>query len=182
MNLRSTLWAVAAVMAGGMMGCGEQPRYYRVSIDTSPLSNLPASCYRSGTVPTPNDRTSNVVDVGQWIIWEGVDDRKYLQVGDIDYELGDADVRITEGDAIVSSEDDDKTTFVVERTQTDPARTSRATYTFDKLGATIEGALGLSYTCTGSTSCAPGCDATLRFVGRQLDVDPELTVGNTASN
>ena len=180
MNMRSTLYAVAAVMVGGMMGCGEQPRYYRVSIDRAPLANLPTSCYRSGTVPT-DDRTTSVVDVGQWIIWDGVEDRKYLQVGDIDYVLGDAQVRITAGDAIVSSEAD-KPTFTAERTQTGPNRTSRATYTFEKLGDTVEGTLALSYACSGTTGCDPNCDASLRFVGRRLAVDPELQVGNTASN
>lgn len=182
MNMRSTLYAVAAVMVGGMMGCGEQPRYYRVSIDRAPLANLPTSCYRSGTVPT-DDRTTNVVDVGQWIIWDGVEGRKYLQVGNIDYRLGDARVQLTEGDAIVSTDAEDPT-FTVERTQTNPNRTSRATYTFEKLGETAEGTIALSYACSasGTTTCDPNCDASLRFVGRRLDVDPTLQVGNTASN
>ncbi|HYO55700.1 hypothetical protein [Archangium sp.] len=180
MNMRSTLWAVAAVMAGGLMGCGEQPRYYRVAIDRSPLNNLPTSCYRPGTVPT-DDKTNNVVDVGQWIIWDGVEGRQYLQVGDIDYELGDAQVRIVQGDAIVSTEGD-KPTFVVERTQTNPNRTSRATYTFNKLGNTLEGTLVLSHACSGGTGCDPNCEASLGFVGRRLDVEPTLQVGNTASN
>lgn len=175
---RSTLWAVAAVLVGGTLGCGEQPKYYRVSIDRAPLDNLPASCYRSGTTPT--DKTNNVVDVAQWVLWNGVEDRQYLQVGNIDYSLGDARVRIDVGDAIVSSEVDKKTTFAVERTQADPARTTRATYTLDKTGETIEGTLSLSYSCTGTTGCAPNCEASLHFVGIHLDADPMLVVGNTA--
>ncbi len=180
MSMRSTLWVLGAVMVGGMMGCGQQPRYYRVAIDTSPLNNLTPSCYSDNTVPT-DDRTANVVDVGQWIIWDGVEDRKYLQVGDVDYELGDAQVRIIAGDAIVSSEAD-KPTFTAERTQTGPNRTSRATYTFDKLGETVEGTLALSFSCSAPTGCPPNCEASLPFVGRRLDVDPTLQVGNTASN
>jgi hypothetical protein len=178
--MRSMLWAVAAVMAGGLVGCGEQPRYYRVAIERAPLNNLPTSCYRSGTVPT-DDKTNNAVDVGQWIIWDGVEGQKYLQVGDIDYRLGDARVFIGEGDAIVSTEADEPT-FIIERTQTNPNRTSRATYTFEKLGDTLEGTLALSYACSGGTGCDPNCDASLRVVGRRLDVDPTLQVGNTASN
>ena len=181
MNMRSTLYAVAAVMVGGLMGCGEQPRYYRVSIDRAPLGNLPGTCYSSGTPPTNDDRTNNVVDVGQWILWDGVEDRKYLQVGDIDYRLGDARVQLTEGDAIVSAEAD-KPTFTIERTQTGPNRTSRATYTFDKVGDTLEGSLALSYTCSGGTGCAPNCEASLRFVGRRVNVDPMLVVADSASN
>ncbi|HZH13507.1 MAG TPA: hypothetical protein VE057_03995 [Archangium sp.] len=176
MNMRSTLHAVAAVMVGGLMGCGQQPQYYRVSIDRAPLANLPASCYSSGTVPT-DDRTVNVVDVGQWIIWDGVEDRQYLQVGDIDYRLGDARVQLTVGDAIVSTEAD-KPTFTVERTQTGPNRTTRATYTFDKLGETAEGSIALSYACSGGTGCAPNCDASLRFVGRRVNAEPMIVVAD----
>lgn len=180
MNMRSMLYAVAAVLAGGVMGCGEQPRYYRVAIDRAALANLPTTCYRSGAAPT-DDRTTNVVDVGQWIIWDGVEGRKYLQVGNIDYRLGDARVQISEGDAIVSTEAD-KPTFAVERKQTNPERTSRATYTFDELGQTLEGSLALSSVCSGSTGCDPNCEASLRFVGRRLDLEPTLQVGNTSSN
>ena len=180
MNVRSTLWAVAAVMAGGLLGCGEQPRYYRVAIDASPLDNLPSTCYRSGTPPT--EKTTNVVDVGQWVIWDGTNDQKYLQVGDIDYALGDARVRITTGDAIVSTAGEKgKTTFATERTQADPTRSSKATYVFDKLGGTVEGTLSLSYSCSGS-GCDPNCDASLHFVGRQLDVNPTLQVVNTGQS
>ncbi|MFY0526233.1 hypothetical protein ACN28I_24895 [Archangium gephyra] len=182
MNMRSSLYAVAAVMLGGLMGCGEQPRYYRVSIDRSPLSNLPGSCYSSGTAPAVDDRTDNVVDVGQWIIWDGVEDRQYLQVGDISYPLGDALVQLTAGDAIVSTEAD-KPTFTIERTRTGPNRTSRATYTFDKVGETVEGTIALSYACTGGTGCSPAnCDASLRFVGRRVNAEPMIVVANDASN
>lgn len=180
MNMRSTLCAVAAVMVGGLMGCGEQPKYYRVSIDRSPLNNLPTSCYRSGTVPT-DDRTNNVVDVAQWVIWDGVENQKYLQVGNVDFRLGDARVNIPDGDAIVSTEAK-APTFTIERTQTGPNRTSRATYTFDKLGETAEGTISLSYACSGSTGCDPNCDASLRFVGRRLSAEPMVVVANGASN
>jgi hypothetical protein len=181
MNLRSTLYGVAAVVMGGLLGCGGQPSYYRVAIDRSPLENLPDSCYSSGSAPAPTDRTTNAVDVGQWIIWDGVEDRKYLQVGNITYGLGSSQVQINAGDAYVSTGDAKKTTFVIERTQTGPNRTMKATYTFDKLGETAEGTLELSHTCSG-TGCTPDCAATLRFVGRRLDVDPMVPVNNTANN
>ncbi|WP_257457477.1 hypothetical protein [Archangium lipolyticum] len=178
MNLRSTLCVAMAVAAGGLLGCGEQPKYYRVAIDRSPLDEVSGACYSSGE--GPSDRTTNVVDVGQWIIWDGVDDRKYLQVGNINYQLGSSQVLI-QGDALVSTGDAKKPTFTAERTQANPSRTSRATYTFDKLGETVEGTLALSFSCTGP-GCTPGCDATLRFEGRRLDVDPTLQVSNTANN
>jgi hypothetical protein len=178
MNLRSTLYVVTAVVAGGLLGCGEQPKYYRVAIDRSPLDTVPDACYTSGAAPS--DRTTNVVDVGQWIIWDGVEDRKYLQVGNINYQLGSSQVLI-QGDAIVSTGDDKKPTFTVERTQNNPNRTSRATYTFEELGDTVEGTLALSFSCNG-TGCTPGCDATLSFSGRRLDVDSSVQVNNSANN
>ncbi len=181
MNLRSTLCAVSAVLAMGLMGCGEQPQYYRVSIDRSPLGNVPSSCYSSGTAPSPNDRTTNIVDVAQWVIWDGVDGQKYLQVGDINYALGDARVDIDVGDAIVSTEGD-KPTFTVERMQTGPNRVSRATFTFDKLGDTLQGKLALSYECTGTTTCPPACNTSLDFVGRRLTAEPMVVVTNGSSN
>ncbi|MFY0563567.1 hypothetical protein ACN28E_06950 [Archangium lansingense] len=181
MSMRSTLWVVASVVGGGLLGCGEQPRYYRVAIDSSSLAEVPASCYRSGSVPEDNDKTNNVVQVGQWIIWDGVEGQKYLQVGAISYPLGDASVTITAGDAIVSTEAD-KPTFTIERIQTNPNSTARATYTFDSLGETAQGTLSLSYVCSGSAACAPNCEASVPFVGRRLEAEPMLVVSNTANN
>jgi hypothetical protein len=182
MNLRSTLCAVAAVMTVGMMGCGEQPKYYRVSIDRAPLGSMPSSCYTSGTAPTPNDRTTHVVDVAQWVLWDGVEGQQYLAVGDINYPLGDSRVDIDVSDAIVSVEKAEKPTFTIERTQTGPNRVSRATYTLEKVGETLEGSIALSYECSGSTACAPNCNASLKFVGRRLSAEPMVVVTNGASN
>ncbi|HYO65831.1 MAG TPA: hypothetical protein VEU33_07100 [Archangium sp.] len=181
MKLRSMLCAVGAVMTVGMMGCGEQPQYYRVSIDRSPLGRMPSSCYGSGTAPTPNDRTPNPVDVAQWVLWDGVEGQKYLEVNNIDYDLGDVRVDIEEGDAIVSTEAD-KPTFTVERMQTGPNRTSRATYTLDKVGETLEGTLALSYECTGTTGCpVANCSASLPFVGRRVSAESMIVVNNGAN-
>jgi hypothetical protein len=170
MNMRSTLCALA--VAGGLVGCNPQPQYYRVSIDDAPLNNLPSSCYT--TVPAP--RGDTLVDVQQWVLWDGVEDRKYLQVGRINYALGDAENVDIIGDAIPSSGENDNLTFVAERTLSNPSRTYRATYTLDKKpGDTLEGSLALSSTCTG-TGCDPNCEASLRFVGRRIAADQELLV------
>lgn len=182
MNKLSMLCAVTTVAAGGVLGCGQQPQYYRVAIDTSSLSNLPSTCYRSGTVPP--EKTTNVVEVGQWIIWDGVDGQEYLQVGDIVYDLGDAyQVRITAGDAIVSTGEGDKKTFVTERTLFNPTRTYKATYTFTRRGETPEGTVAISSTCTPGTGCdIPSCEATMSFVGRRLAAEPTVLLDNNGSN
>jgi hypothetical protein len=172
MNMRSTLCALA--VAGGLLGCNPQPQYYRVAVDDAPLNNLPTSCYEGGVAPAP--RGDNLSDVQQWVLWDGVEDRKYLQVGTINYGLGEVTLAIP-GDAVPSVDDADKLTFVAERTQSNPSRTSRATYTFDKNpGDTLEGSLALSFTCTG-TGCDPNCEASLRFSGRRITADQELLIG-----
>jgi hypothetical protein len=172
MNMRSTLCAV--VVAGGLLGCNPQPQYYRVVVDDAPLNNLPSSCYEGGTAPAP--RGDSLGDVQQWVLWEGVEDRKYLQVGRINYTLGDATTVDIASDAIPSVDEADKLTFIAERTASNPSLTLRATYTFDKTpGDTLEGSLALSSTCTG-TGCDPNCEASLRFVGRRVDADQELLV------
>jgi hypothetical protein len=181
MNERSMLWAVTTLVAGSLWGCGQQPRYYRVAIDTAPLSQLPSSCYTSGVVPP--ERTTNVVEVGQWILWDGVEERKYLQVGDIDYELGDAyRLRISDGDALVSTGEEDKLTFTTERFLFNPTRTFRAIYTFDELGESPEGTLSLSSQCTGTGCNQPNCEATLTFVGRRLAAEPTVILTDTGTN
>jgi hypothetical protein len=180
MSMRSTWWAVGAVAVGSLLGCGQQPRYYRVAIDETPLHNLPASCYESGTAPT--DQTTNVVDVEQWILWDGVEGRKYLQVGNIDYALGDADDVDINGDALVSTGEGGETTFTARRTRTNPDRVYEATYTLDQEGETLEGTIALSSTCTGTACAVASCTATLSFVGRRIDADQEVLLGNSASD
>jgi hypothetical protein len=182
MNLRSMLCVAVAV--GGLMGCGQEQKYYRVAVDLSPLRNLPASCYNSGTTPAPTTITTQ--DTQQWILWDGVEDRKYLEVGGVNYTLGSASVSIS-GDALVSTGEGDKTTFVAERTLVDPNRTQRATYTFDNEGGlfagdVIEGSISLVSTCaaSGTNTCnqPANCEATLRFSGRRIDAEPMLLVNS----
>jgi hypothetical protein len=186
MNLRSTLCVVTAVVAGGLLGCGQPQKYYRVAVDLAPLRNLPASCYNNNTTPPPQTNTTQ--DVQQWVMWDGVDGKQYLEVGGVNYSMGNATVSIT-GDALVSSGDAKKTTFVAERTLVEPSRTYRATYTFDNegglfAGEIIDGSIALVSTCaaTGTSTCnqPTNCEATLRFSGRKLEADPMLLVGTSS--
>ncbi len=178
MRMHSILWTVVGAVS--LVGCGQQPQHYRVAIDESPLQNLASTCYTSGE--TPADKTSNVVDVQQWSVWEGVEGRKYLQVGTLNYRLGDSYNLTIAGDAIISQEKADKPTFVAERVdvETDRTITTRATYTLDSAGETLEGSLELSSSCVGSACARPDCTATLGFVGRRLDVERVLAVGDGA--
>ena len=192
MNLRSTLCVVTAVAAGGLLGCGQPEKYYRVLVDRSPLNNLPSSCYVNNTPPPQPQPTNNLQqDVQQWVLWEGTEDRKYLEVGGrINYGLGNAYSVDISGDVIMNQADADKTTFIAERTDVEPNRTLRATYTFDNEGGlfqgnVIEGSIALSSTCapTATSTCnnRPNCEATLRFSGRMVDADPVRVVGGNTT-
>jgi hypothetical protein len=173
--MRFIKWAVAAVAASSLLGCeGSQPSIYRVAVDPV-AQNIPTTCYRSGQAPTAPDKTTNIVDQQQWVIWEGVEDIAYLEPGNINYILGQAQRVVITGDAIQGSKADGKYTFVSERTQTDSPNevyTTSATYTIDKLGETLEGTLALHSHCTGS-ECAgiPTCDVSVKVVGRKIDAD-----------
>jgi len=190
MNLRSTLCVVTAVAAGGLLGCGQGEKYYRVVVDRSPLNNLPSSCYINNTPPPPPQPTNNLQqDVQQWVLWEGTEGRRYLELGgNINYGLGNAYTVSIPGEVIMNQADAEKTTFVAERTDVEPNRTFRATYTFDNEGGlfqgnVIEGSIALSSTCTptATSTCnnRPNCEATLRFSGRMIDADPVRVVGGT---
>jgi hypothetical protein len=189
MNLRSTLCVVTAVAAGGLLGCGQPEKYYRVVVDGSSLSNLPSTCYSNNTPPPPGGTTNLLQDVQQWVLWEGTEGRRYLQLdNDITYVLGNAYTIDIDGEVLTNQADADKTTFVAERTQVDPNRTFRVTYTFDNEGGlfqgnVIEGSIALSSTCapTATATCnRPNCEATLRFSGRMVNAEPVRVVGGRA--
>lgn len=173
--MRSIKWAVAVVAASSLLGCeGSQPSIYRVAVD--PVSqNIPTTCYRAGQAPANPDKTTNIVDQQQWVVWEGLDDTSYLEPGAISYNMGQARRVAINADALQGSKADGKYTFVSERTQTDSTTeiyTTSATYTIDKLGQTLEGTLALHSHCTG-TDCGdiPTCDVSVKFVGRRIDTD-----------
>lgn len=175
--MRSLKWAVAVVAASSLLGCGgDQPAIYRVAIQRLTAENTPSSCYRTGQAPTViADKSTNLVDQQQWVVWTGVEDAMYLEPGALNYSMGQAERVVISSDAIQGAKADGKTTFVTERTQTDSATevyTTTATYNIDKLGRTIEGALTLHSQCAGA-DCGgtPTCDITLTFAGIKIDAD-----------
>jgi hypothetical protein len=177
--MRSIKWAVASVVVGGLLGCGgPQPTIYRVAVDRLSQDKVATTCYRPGSAPTTTpDRTSNMIDQEQWVIWEGIDGLRYLDVGgNINYGLGQAERVDIDGEAIVDANtEDDANVFTTERVRTDSATevyTTSATYTFEELGKTIKGTLALRSNCAGA-DCGgiPSCDVTLNFSGRQIDTD-----------
>lgn len=187
--MRSFKWAVAAFALSGLTGClNSDPELYRVAVAAAP-STLAATCYRNNTVPTTiPDQQTNTVTEEDWVLWDGIDGTKYLDVGDgrVSANMADApDVNIVV-DAIEGKENDDgKLVFVVERTERDSDETvvTAATYTFDSVGQTAEGSVTFRSSCTG-TGCAAqlSCEYTRNFVGRRVDGDRFINAGSSTNN
>jgi hypothetical protein len=178
--MRFIKWAVAVAAASSLMGCGNsQPSVYRVALDRAVVPN---TCYRTAPTGTP-DTTTNLIDEKQWVVWEGLDGKKYLETGSISYVLGDAQRIIIIGDAIEGGKDDSKqTVFSTVHTQNQSANeiyTTSAVYTFEELGKTLKGTLALHSNCAGS-NCGgtPTCDVTVNFSGRQIDADSSILYDN----
>ncbi|HYI03010.1 hypothetical protein [Hyalangium sp.] len=175
--MRSIKWVAAVVAVSSLLGCGgSQPAIYRVAVARLVAESVPSSCYRAGQAPTTiPDKSTNLVDQQQWVIWEGLDGTVYLEPGTINYGMGQAERVVITGDAIQGSKVEDQHVFTSERTQTDSTSevyATSASYTIDTLGDTLEGSLALHSQCTGA-DCGgiPTCDITLTFVGRKIDAD-----------
>ncbi|KFE71038.1 hypothetical protein [Hyalangium minutum] len=174
--MRSLKWAVAVVAATSFLGCGgNQPSIYRVAVQRVTAENTPAGCYVPGQAPTTiNDKSTNLVDRQQWVLWEGIEDAVYLEPGNINYNIGQAENVAISADTIQGTKADGKHTFTSERTRSAPNEvyTTSATYTIDKLGSTIEGALLLRSVCTGANcDFTTACEVTLTYSGIKIDAD-----------
>lgn len=187
--MRSFKWAVAAIALSGLTGClNSDPELYRVALSATP-STLAATCYRNNTVPTTiPDQQTNTVTEEDWVLWDGVDGVKYLDVGDnrVTASMGDAPGVNIVVDAIEGKKNDDgKYVFTVERTERDSDETvvTKATYTFDDVGQTVEGTVTFNSSCTG-TGCGPqlSCEYSRNFVGRRVDGDRFINAGSATSN
>jgi hypothetical protein len=181
--MRSFKWAVAAFALGGLSGCNilgnSDPELYRVALSVAP-SPLPTTCYRSGAAPTDTpDTQTNTVSEEEWVLWDGIDGVKYLDIGDntIRANMAHAPDVDLDVDAIEGKENDDgKYVFTVERTEhgTDGTIVTAATYTFDDIGQTVEGTMTLRSSCAGAdcgTNNQLSCEYSRRFVGRRVDAE-----------
>src|SRR5688572_19777367 len=120
--MRSMKWVVAAVVTSGLLGCGNQPAIYRVAVDRLTADKVPQTCYRAGQAPTTiPDKTTNMVDQQTWVYWEGVEDVSYLDIGTINYGMGQAQGVNLTGDAIQGGKDEDEYVFKAELSETDSA-------------------------------------------------------------
>ena len=173
--MRLTKWLFAlALVSSFAMSCGNgQPRYYRIGINRTPLENLPASCYAGGIVPPTTDKSTNVVEVQQWSLWDGTDGKLELVIGDMSvFSLGNAERVRVNGDAIEGG----PTTFSEIREQVNPQRTVKTitTVVFTDLGPTARGTLTLDSNTTCTNCGTPACKVDMAVTGRLVDSTPTM--------
>lgn len=175
---------LAALAVIGLAACGSnQPKLYRIALDRTPERTInEPSCFVDGMAPNNGAGTSelNYRQDAQWLIWDGVEGKQYLDVGTLQFKLGHAPT-IDINDMIEGA---DKT-FAAQRTVTTPrgfyseTRQTLITVAFSDLGNSPTGTVVLKaiYSCNpGSQLCpvpnpAPDrvtCSTILNFVGRLI--------------
>lgn len=180
--MRSMKWAVAAIAASSLLGCNNsQPSIYRVAVAPA---TVPTTCFKTAPTGTP-DTTTNLVDEKQWVVWEGVDDKFYLEPGTINYTMGEAQRVNIATDAIEGGKNDNKqwvfTTVHTQNASATEVYSTSATYTFDELGKTLKGTLTLHSACAGSncsTTTQTTCDISLTFSGVEISGDHNIQFGS----
>jgi hypothetical protein len=185
--MRSTqLVALCALVGLGLTGCNfGQPRIYRVAIDETPMRTIAVpSCFRNNNLPADRGNISetNYRKENEWVIWNGIDQTEYLDIGEQNYKLGDAPI-IEVRDLIEGSE----RSFSALRNEQKPiedfyteARQTRIDVKFDDYSFAPKGSITLTsqYACakirndcpvTNAPPDAASCSAVLNFVARRIE-------------
>ena len=181
------LVALGAISLLSLLGCNQgQPRIYRVAVDVTPVRTIAVpSCFRNNNLPAGrgNITEQNYRAEDEWVIWNGIDQTEYLDLGTQTFNLGDAPtIRIT--DVI---EGTDKT-FSALRNEQKPiadqyteARQTQISVKFNDYSFAPVGTIALNsqYACIkGRADCPVGdaspqdaasCSSSLNFVARKID-------------
>ncbi len=176
--MRAVKIAVVFAALVGAVGCNTgQPRTYRIAIDASPLGSLPPSCYRNNTVSTLRTIGTNLRAETQWVVWDGVENKQYLDIGNFSVTMGDAE-RVDVGD-MIEGQDRVFSGQLVEQKLPDPnsqytyTKTLSLTISFEDMSATAKGTIDANsqYTCTScvNNDNKVNCAVKLNFVGRRVD-------------
>lgn len=195
--MRSTkVVLLGALSLLGLAGCNMgQPRLYRVAIDESPLKTIKTpTCYRNSNLPGGPSDVDTYRAEKEWVIWNGVSGKEYLDLGTLSYKLGDSPtitvLGLIEGDGAERS-------FAAVRTEARPAgdlyteqRQMQIAVKFDDYSASPVGTVSLqsTYACSNNrASCPTGdqappdaasCNAVLNFVARRIDVTNGTSYNN----
>lgn len=181
------LVALGALSLLALVGCNNgQPRIYRVAVDETPVRTIAVpSCFRNNNLPAGrgNITEQNYRSEDEWVIWSGVDQTEYLDLGTQVFNLGDAPT-IRVNDLIEGS---DKT-FSALRNEQKPisdfyteARQTQISVKFNDYSFAPTGTIALNsqYACIkGRNDCPVGdlspsdaasCSSQLNFVARRIE-------------
>ncbi|HEY0882258.1 MAG TPA: hypothetical protein VGD87_12035 [Archangium sp.] len=163
-----------------------QPRIYRVAIDATPVRTIAVpSCFRNNNLPAGRGNISETSyrSEDEWVIWNGIDQTEYLDMGTQTFNLGDAPtIRIN--DLIEGTEKN----FAAQRSEQKPiqdfyteARQTQIAVKFNDYSFAPTGTIALTsqYACiNGRNPCPTGdasptdaasCSSTINFVARRID-------------
>lgn len=187
--------ALGALALVSFAGCLQgQPRLYRVAVDATPVRTIAVpSCFRNNNLPAGrgNITEQNYRQEDEWVIWNGVDQVEYLDLGTQTFNLGDSPT-IRVSDLIEGTEK----TFSALRNEQKPiadqyteARQTQISVKFNDYSAVPTGTIALNaqYACIkGRADCPVGdaspqdaasCSSSLNFVARRIDVQ-QITAYN----
>ena len=84
------LVALGALSLLSLVGCNQgQPRIYRVAVDATPVRTIAVpSCFRNNNLPAGrgNITEQNYRSEDEWVIWNGIDQTEYLDLGTQTFE------------------------------------------------------------------------------------------------
>lgn len=197
------LVVLSALSLFALAGCNSgQPRIYRVAIDRSAIVGLNnPSCFVNNILPSNGGslvQEQNYRTEQEWVIWGGVDQKEYLDIGEYKERLGNSP-QITVNELI---EGTNKSFSALRNTQDqhggqyNEVRGEQISIKFDDYSFSPTGTIGLSaqYACVNQQSNCPraenvqspvtgdsdaaSCSATLPFVARKIDADQITAYGN----
>lgn len=196
--MRSVKLLMVGAIAAVALACNNQPRIYRVAIDSTNLNALPVTCWVDNKPPDTAERLqiNNIRQELEWAIWDGVEGKQYLDMGpNTSFGLGHAEpVAISD---LIEGQDN---TFTGTETRTrlpDPndfpanrsyVRTKSVTVTFADQSASPTGTIQVNsaYTCTNcrdrelETVGNKTCATSLSFVARRIDAQQITGYGNNS--
>lgn len=189
------LVVLTALSLIALVGCNNgQPRIYRVAVDETLIRTIAnPSCFVNNNLPAGqgNRTEQNYRTEKEWVIWAGIDQTEYLDMGTTQYKLG-ASPTINITDLI---EGTDKTFSALRSIQSPDgdrftyARQTQVTVKFEDYSYSPKGTIALNsqFACINQRENCPSpavepdaasCSSTVNFVARRIDAQHITVYGN----
>ncbi len=183
--MRSLKTAVVAFMSiAALVGCGgNDPKIYRVFVDTQPIDStaLPTTCWQTGNAPVSSkSAVASFREEQQWTVWQGAEKVQWLDMkspggGAVSYKLGDTSrinvigpIEGAEKAFTGSNQDERLATATDTNTSTD---FQSVTVSFEQIDSIAKGSITLlsTFKSNNATETRPAsCTGTVTFSGRQV--------------